>query len=88
MDLITIVVILFLTALPLVINDSWIMKVLLCFVPFIIGLFVLIDGVTFNSSTILESGSNVYTLTVFVFLTLGSLVSMYSASVKKDVDVK
>ena len=84
MELITMIVILFLASIPVAINPTWIMKAVLCFVPLVLGLFVMIEGVTYNNTVMIAAGSNATAILVFTIMALGSIVTMYSTSVGKD----
>jgi len=84
MELITMIVIMFFASLPVAINPTWIMRAILCFVPLVLGLFVMIEGVTYNTTTLITAGANPTAILVFTIMTLGSIVTMYSTSVGKD----
>ena len=88
MDILVIVVVFFLSAVPVAVNPTWIMKALYCLVPFFIGLLVIIEGVTYNGSAHIAAGTNMVGITVFVMMTLGSLVTAYGTSIGKDVQSK
>jgi len=74
-------------AVTISINPTWIMRVLFSVATFYVGLLVLTEGVTYGSSTLLATGTQL-TFVVFIFMTLGSLVTAYSASLKKDVTMQ
>lgn len=86
MDLIAILVILALPAIIIAVNPTWIMKAIYGILTFFIGLLVQIEGITYNGSAIISTGTNL-SLILMVFMTLGSLVTIYSVSIKKDVSV-
>lgn len=62
------------------INPTRIIKTVLCIEMFIIGLFIVSDGIALNGVALLVQGSQLAFIT-FVVLTLGSIVTIYSLQV-------
>ena len=82
MEIITIIVILFLMAYLNSIQEYRIMKIIFCLVVMVIGLNIMISGITWGTTTIVSIMSN-EAIMLFVILTLGSLMTAYAVAINE-----
>jgi len=90
MEVISIIVLLGLTALPLYIGPTWLSKAIFALVLFVVGLLVQIGGITMTSFlhnttnyTLVQTGSTVSFMLLLV-LTLGSILSIMTLVLQKN----
>lgn len=78
MEIIAILTVLFLVGFTVVISPTRILRSLFCIATFYIGLITITEGITFQGAAIIATNTQIG-FVLFVFMTLGSLVSMYGA---------
>ena len=83
MDILGILVLLFLVGFTVSISPTRLMKAVFCIATFYVGLMTVVEGITYNSIAIVTINTQL-SFMIFVFMTLGSLVTMYGAVIGSD----
>lgn len=76
MDLLVALTLIVVCYIPIAISEFKLGKAIYALVPFIIGLFVAQEGLTYGTTVISTVGTNI-NLVFVAFLTLGSIISIF-----------
>ena len=83
MEILSILVMLFLVAFTVSINPTRVMRAIFCIATFYIGLITVIEGITYGATTLIAVNTPLAYMTM-VFMTLGSMVTMYGAALGEN----
>jgi hypothetical protein len=86
MEFLIILVAISLVAVIIAVNPTWMMKALFGILTFFIGLIVQIEGISYGSTALIVPNTQM-SFMLMILMTLGSLVTIYSVTIKKDVSM-
>jgi hypothetical protein len=86
MEFLVILVAISLVSIIIAINPTWMMKALFGILTFFLGLLVQIEGINYGTTALIIPNTQM-SFILMLFMTLGSLITIYSVSMKKDVSM-